>query len=673
MATVITVHGTYAHSPSGTTLGDKTASTTTNPADLQWWQPGSSFEQDMRELVDATPSMGSGKLDVKCFEWNGENSESARREAGSRLREELRALEARKEPYCLVGHSHGGSVIGWALLESGAKRDKLDGLKRWITVGTPFVSLQKEHSLFSRLDLMRKVVFVASLMLLLMFLIDVIVQLFAAGNVAEGLDWLRRRGPQWGLTAVLMSLPIFLLYFVLKWFDARTLHHYRRSVKARALEFYGGRWLSLTHTDDEAVQGLAFLPGAKLNFFDKQFAISAITTLSVFALPFIYVFAVSSPPMMLNLADLIKTHLYPTKQVEAERELREVLSARDNWYQQFQAPRTRSPVAAPSRTGTPVTASPVVGRSAIQAPTEADRRATRTRYVELRKGLEAKHGDLQTTERSLRFKRRFFENRDGTPCEGGRLCGRGRDVRVNSRLLLYLVTNEVTSAVVGDNSKLFDRRSIWATLVPALLVPVVFGLIALLIMLIIRGLAHGISHVISRLLNAITNAEVKRAVFGNDTEGEIAVGAVDRPTWIERSPPRLPAQLGDAVTAYSNGVASNSLAKFRRAIGQLASQEPKHTADSAITTYFTWKELVHASYFDVPEFRRLVAQAVSRAEGFAPSPRFRGEPDYTRTAQWLAEIEGTPGTTAKPNAQPPTRDDAGAVSTVVASTVKVEP
>ncbi|MEZ5853807.1 MAG: hypothetical protein R3D67_03320 [Hyphomicrobiaceae bacterium] len=175
------------------------------------------------------------------------------------------------------------------------------------------------------------------------------------------------------------------------------------------------------------------------------------------------------------------------------------------------------------------------------------------------------------------------------------------------------------------------------------------------------------------MLNNLTNDEVKRAAFGNDTEGETAIGAIDRPVWIDRSPPRLPGALADLVTDYSNGVASHSLAKFRRTIGQLASAEPKHTADSAITTYFTWKELVHASYFDVPEFRKLVAQAISRAEGFEPSRAFKADPEFNRTAQWLAEIDGAPRTVQPPESGSPDRDDSGAVSAVVASTVKAAP
>ncbi len=98
MATVVTVHGTFAH-----IVGPPDAPA---PAELQWWQPGSLTEQHIRQLVDAQ----DGRLDFVPFTWSGDNSENARRQAGARLFEELQKLEARNEDYCLVGHSHGGSV-----------------------------------------------------------------------------------------------------------------------------------------------------------------------------------------------------------------------------------------------------------------------------------------------------------------------------------------------------------------------------------------------------------------------------------------------------------------------------------------------------------------------------------------------------------------------------------
>lgn len=635
MATIITVHGTFAHAETGPAPDTGLPETAT-----QWWEPGSSFDHDMRELLDASPEEGTGKLAVMPFEWDGLNSELSRRAAGKHLYRELKTLDATGEPYCLIAHSHGGSVVNWALLESAARKQPLNGLKRWITVGTPFVAMQRERLLFQRLDLIRKVVFVASFMLLLMFLVYIAAEALAGERMLFG----ARNSSVLITTAVMMSLPIIVFYLALRFWDGKTLLHYRRRLRKRVADTFAARWLSLTHTDDEAVQGLAFLPGAQLSFFDKGFAVQAITTVSIFALPLIYLMLLTMPSTMVHIGTWLKTNVYDARIVPgAEQDLQAMRQKmRDLRHQQREA-------------------------------SAQDRGTLWKTFREMREQLEVKYPDLPQIERAIRFKRRFFEE-NGKPCTDGKLCGGGRDLRINSGLLLHLVTDELTSVIGGVDAEARTRPGdLKQLLIPAVLVPIIFGLLSLVLMLIIHLLAKVISRTVSVLLNNITNAEVKRAAFGNDTEGEIAIGAIDRPSWIEKSPPRLPAAIGDLVTAYSNGIANQSLAKFRRAIGQLASAEPKHTADTAITTYFTWKELVHGSYFDVPSFRKLIAQSISRADGFAPSRKFQSDAEYATTAQWLAEIEGAPKTEAAPADQRPTAEDVGAVSAVVASTVKREP
>ncbi len=151
MATIITVHGTFAKPTEANADGGP-------PADLQWWEAQSAFETDLHQLVEGR----DGKLTVTPFVWSGDNSEVERREAGAKLASLMRELETRSEPYCVIGHSHGGSVVSSALLECASRKKALPNLKRWITVGTPFVSLKREHFLFARLDLIRKVAFVAS-------------------------------------------------------------------------------------------------------------------------------------------------------------------------------------------------------------------------------------------------------------------------------------------------------------------------------------------------------------------------------------------------------------------------------------------------------------------------------------------------------------------------------
>lgn len=639
MATIITVHGTFAKATETNADG--------GPApELQWWETQSTFENDLRELVEGR----DGKLDVKPFVWSGDNSEVERREAGARLAKLMHELETRSEPYCVIGHSHGGSVVSSALLECAARRKTLPSLKRWITVGTPFINLRKEVWLLTRLSLVRKVILVASMMLLLMLLIYQAATILTGDRLLFGS--LFPRVQYW--TIAFMSIPAFLIYFLFKYLDVRGMLDHRRRVTKRARQNFSERWRAFAHPDDEAIQGLALLPDARLTFFDKSFAVSTITLVSVIALPLIYLAVLFSPPTIVGLSSWLYTHVYEvnlTPEAEADvKALREEMRAiRKNRESEASA-------TAPS------------GRS------QQERSALWSQFREKRKGLEAKYPNFSEIERAMRFRQRFLETKDGQPCGGGIICGGGHDLTYNSGLLLHLVTDELSWFLGANNARgMSSQRWLWSLAIPMVVTPLIFGIIALVLMVTIQALASVISGVSSRFLNSITNSEVKRAGFGNDTEGEVVLGAADRPSWLDRSQPRLPASIADLVTDYSNTAASRSIAKFRQAIGQIRFAVPPHSADTAISTYFTWKELVHASYFDVPEFRKLVAQAVCRADGFAPSERFLTDPDFVRTEQWLTAIEQSPGTKQVPSDRDPTEKDAKAVAAVVTSTVKAQP
>ncbi|SFV39141.1 hypothetical protein [Hyphomicrobium facile] len=638
MATIIAVHGTFA---APTAAGPDDAP----PPELQWWEKGSVFENDMRALIDAR----DGQLNFLPFPWAGDNSEMKRRDAGERLTKTMRELEAKSEPYCIVGHSHGGSILSDALLDNAARKRPLANLKRWITVGTPFLKLRRELWLLTRLSLMRKVIFVASMMLLLMFIVYVLATQLGGDQTIFGRTFPR----VWVATGVLASLPALTFYLALRWLDSRSLLNYHSRITRRAKNSFGSRWLPLSHPEDEAIQGLALLPDARLNFFDKSFAVSSITLLSVITLPVMYFVILLSPPAMVGIAEWLKTEIYDAN---ASPEAEAALSA---LRQQL--------MVAHKGDGEAITT-----ESGAEVQTPVDRQAAWRQYRERREQLETQYPNLDAIERGMRFKRRFFESR-GRPCDGGTLCGGGRDIATNSGLLLHVVTDELSWALGAADLQDRRKRWFWSLFVPAIIVPAILGVVALLLMVVIQAFATFISAVASMFLNRITNAEVKRAAYGNDTEGEIAIGALDRPMWLEKSLPRLPSTIADLITDYSNAAASQSIAKFRRAIGQIRFAVPSHTADTAISTYFTWKELVHASYFDVPEFRKLIAQTISRAEGFAPSERFKADPDFERTARWLDEIENAPGTTDEPADREPGPKDSKAVAAVVGSTVKASP
>src|SRR5262245_58494419 len=155
MATIITVHGTNNTGPEEGT---------------HWWQKGSVFEQDVRTYVETE----DGKLNFEPHIWDGKNSELSRHGAGERLLKRSLELEGKKEPYCYVGHSHGGSVIGHTLLKSVVKKKTNIGLlSRFITIGTPFLEMQRRRFLFLRLGTVGRALYIVTLTMALLIVIFV--------------------------------------------------------------------------------------------------------------------------------------------------------------------------------------------------------------------------------------------------------------------------------------------------------------------------------------------------------------------------------------------------------------------------------------------------------------------------------------------------------------------
>ncbi len=360
--------------------------------------------------------------------WSAHNSEIARREAASALLKVLRSLEDRGERYCVVGHSHGGSVISTALVESLVRRKPLDHLKAWITVGTPFIAMKKEPFLFTRLNLLQRTLFVASAMLLMMFLFYAFGQIFDSG-------FSQRRVPWFIFGGLMMSIPFVFFYSILKIVDGRQYAAYKRKWVDRARETYASRWVPLCHQADEAVQGLKAVPDVKLEIVERDFAASTFTMGSIFALPIIYLFVVTSPTIMLKIADFLKTDVYGVDQMAVDTARKQQADEMDALVKRLRAARTTA-----ERAGLDPT-------KALDAQQDIDK--TRERIRELRKKIEEDFPEYPQYERAERYKRRFLIE-DGKPCENTTLCGGGRDFSVNTRLLFHVVTDEVSALFLSD-------------------------------------------------------------------------------------------------------------------------------------------------------------------------------------------------------------------------------
>lgn len=123
--TVITVHGT----------NDGAAS----DEGAQWWQTGSDFAKRLQALAAGD----GGGIVIRPFHWDGANSDVSRRKAASRLRSALHACLKKNDRAAVIGHSHGGNVIAFALEDPALARAHSDGRLKVISVGTPFLPARR--------------------------------------------------------------------------------------------------------------------------------------------------------------------------------------------------------------------------------------------------------------------------------------------------------------------------------------------------------------------------------------------------------------------------------------------------------------------------------------------------------------------------------------------------
>jgi hypothetical protein len=250
MVAVITVHGTFA---SGEDTGPN------------WWQKGNEFEKDLRAWVESE----DGKIDFLPQLWDGANSEASRRAAALDLLLKIRRLEEDAEKYCLIGHSHGGSVVAAALVASVSERCKSPNLSRWITIGTPFIARQRHALLFTRIGIIAKSAYLTCVTFGLLLSILVVLQ---------GSDFGPNRVFQSGELILWAFSPLIILHVFL-WFVERraTQRYYATEPKMESL---AARWLSLRHPADEAISSLRAVEKSRPAIFGKDLIVEPAVTIA---------------------------------------------------------------------------------------------------------------------------------------------------------------------------------------------------------------------------------------------------------------------------------------------------------------------------------------------------------------------------------------------------------
>jgi hypothetical protein len=233
---ILCIHGTAAGDPSD--VGKK------------WWQRGSDFCTSMNQRLE--PHVRCGASDGYVFHWgDGPNSERERRQAGRELFEWLQNFEDKGHQYHVIAHSHGGSVVWHALIESVAAKRPLQSLRTWTTVATPFLRY--------RVDL-------RSLWFVLPFCVAVVAAIASFGRVNRLVQIWHSMATEGFLGS---AISLVLVWFLISSIFLITLtqivrvtyswnHDRQLGVLSEvAWQTYGEKWLGVSAVEDEAINGLA--------------------------------------------------------------------------------------------------------------------------------------------------------------------------------------------------------------------------------------------------------------------------------------------------------------------------------------------------------------------------------------------------------------------------------
>jgi hypothetical protein len=107
--------------------------------------------------------------------------------------------------------------------------------------------------------------------------------------------------------------------------------------------------------------------------------------------------------------------------------------------------------------------------------------------------------------------------------------------------------------------------------------------------------------------------EVRRKVWGADLGAERVADITSHPPRFELTCRPLPERLSAHIDAYTNKHALESIGKARSILGLCNTGQLSSDLISEIGARLNWNELVHTSYFDVPEFVQLLAVVLKEA------------------------------------------------------------
>lgn len=144
-----------------------------------------------------------------------------------------------------------------------------------------------------------------------------------------------------------------------------------------------------------------------------------------------------------------------------------------------------------------------------------------------------------------------------------------------------------------------------------------FGLILLIVViffltLVLKLLAWVFGAFLAPLLNKVIWASVRQRAWGDDLLKEDVHAISPRPPEFPKIFEPVPDRIAEPLQTHSDKSAISTLNKVRLILGMAGDSPKAPDLKTELNESLQWKELIHTSYFDVPEFIDLLALGMHR-------------------------------------------------------------
>ncbi len=190
----------------------------------------------------------------------------------------------------------------------------------------------------------------------------------------------------------------------------------------------------------------------------------------------------------------------------------------------------------------------------------------------------------------------------------------------------------------SDGSALGYVAMIAAAIAVLAIIAAIYVAVASLIVAALKLVARGVGWPLSKAIDNLVWSSIRQQAWGDDRQGEGVAQVGSHPPEFAATFASLPAPIADEVSRFSEKHAILTLTKVREVLGMTRTPQKAPDMRAQLSEQLNWRELIHTTYFDIPEFADLAALGLHQA-GLAPLKEdFWGSQRRDRAQAWYRAI-----------------------------------